>query len=108
MITMAELPQPGEEGDGVVVLELCGGLAPTTLAAAVAGLKVARVVYVDLDDQAFLGAQHLHQSARAAYPRLVLAPELERACLPQDVRAITHYRRAPEGSRAALMQVAAY
>ena len=87
-ITMAEVPQPGEEGDGIVVLELCGGLAPVALALAVNGLKVKRVVYCDTSDEAFLGAAALHQRARELYPQRMPAA-MERHVLPQDITSIT-------------------
>ena len=59
-----------------------------SLALAINGLKVKRVVYCDTSEEAFIGATALHQRARALYPQLIPAT-MERNALPQDITTVT-------------------
>jgi site-specific DNA-cytosine methylase len=57
--------------DGIVLLELFGGIGTSLVAVLQAGIKVKRYVYVDIDDVARQVAKHHSRGLRVRFPELL-------------------------------------
>jgi hypothetical protein len=77
--------------DGLVLLELFGGIGSGLAAVLQAGIKIQRYVYVDNDDAARQVAKHHSRGLRARFPKLLdnLALLSAFSSLAQDVSLIS-------------------
>jgi hypothetical protein len=62
--------------DGIVLLELFGGIGTGLAVVLQAGIKVKRYVYVDIDDAAWQVAKHHSQGLRVRFPELLTTTTL--------------------------------
>ena len=76
-------------GEGVVVVELCGGICTGLEALLLAGVRVAAYMYCDIDVQAREVAAFRLQNLCARFPDLLPPTAIADAfCIPQDVRHV--------------------
>jgi hypothetical protein len=62
--------------DGIVLLELFGGIGTSLAAVLQAGIKVQRYIYVDIDDAAQQVDNHHSQGLRVRFPELLTTTAL--------------------------------